>query len=501
MVGAQEEHQRKGGHGKADDDRRKNQRLRHGVGWDGREGVFAFGQDRCAALTQAACGKDEQVGPVAEEAEAEVDSIAESVPPSGLAQSSGADAAADVLAEKLRQAEMMMEYERQASASVSLTDTAEMTVSVVATDDHEIFEVWVQQGPDSWKLKKQWADCLALQEALAEQAKMMGVKVPKLGGFSMGVRKKPAAVAADRKKALEAFLKSAVQQLSMTNELNVFLERGMHRGPRDSGVAENAQQLAAHPVPTNASTADNVAPAGQGQEEPLDEARNITLLIKPNELVSSTRRMNVNVRSFSELLCTVGTDLGLGDGIALSSEADDTMQLTSLDQFGKKEKVQVWWVSKFEGFVVQVAAVDDTAAARTVNEAEEPRPAVEVPIGDVQGTSWTVGHDEEDGYYYFNQETEESVWEMPDEVAAALGHLTSREFSILMQKNDHLASNRKMVVTASSLEQLTEQVCENLSLAPSSAYELSVSGATEALESLDQLDSKAKLQIWPAGHF
>ena len=81
------------------------------------------------------------------------------------------------------------------------------------------------------------------------------------------------------------------------------------------------------------------------------------------------------------------------------------------------------------------------------------------------------------------------------------GHLTSREFSILMMQNDHLSSNRKMVVTASSLEQLTEQVCENLSLAPSSAYELSVSGATEALESLDQLDSKAKLQIWPAGHF
>ena len=90
---------------------------------------------------------------------------------------------------------------------------------------------------------------------------------------------------------------------------------------------------------------------------------------------------------------------------------------------------------------------------------------------------------------------------MPDEVAVALGQSASREISILMQKNDYLASNRKMVITAASLQQLTEQVCETLSLEPSSAYVLSVSGATAALESLDELSSKAKLQIWPVGHF
>jgi hypothetical protein len=70
-----------------------------------------------------------------------------------------------------------------------------------------------------------------------------------------------------------------------------------------------------------------------------------------------------------------------------------------------------------------------------------------------------------------------------------------------MQKNDHLASNRKMTIAAGNLQQLTEQVCATLSLEPSSAYQLSVSGATAALESLDELGSKAKLQIWPVGHF
>ena len=84
------------------------------------------------------------------------------------AESSAAEQTAeDMMAEKLRQAEMMMEYDRKASEAVSLTNTAEMTVSVVATDDQELFEVWVQQGADSWKMEKQWSDCLALQEALA----------------------------------------------------------------------------------------------------------------------------------------------------------------------------------------------------------------------------------------------------------------------------------------------------------------------------------------------
>ena len=46
------------------------------------------------------------------------------------------------------------------------------------------------------------------------------------------------------------------------------------------------------------------------------------------------------------------------------------------------------------------------------------------PLGDVQGTSWTVEHDEaRERDYYFNYKTEESVWEMPDEVATALGAL------------------------------------------------------------------------------
>ena len=51
---------------------------------------------------------------------------------------------------------------------------------------------------------------------------------------------------------------------------------------------------------------------------------------------------------------------------------------------------------------------------------------VEVPIGDVEGTAWTVGYDEEDAaHYYYNQETDESVWDMPHEVAVALGHANS----------------------------------------------------------------------------
>ena len=120
---------------------------------------------------------------------------------------------------------MMLEYDRQAAESVSLTNTAEMSVSIVSTDSETVFEVWVQQGETSWKMEKEWADCLALQEALAEMAKMMGVKVPKLStGRGIGLKKKKESLIADRKKQLGSFINSALEHLSMTNELNVFLE-------------------------------------------------------------------------------------------------------------------------------------------------------------------------------------------------------------------------------------------------------------------------------------
>jgi hypothetical protein len=48
--------------------------------------------------------------------------------------------------------------------------------------------------------------------------------------------------------------------------------------------------------------------------------------------------------------------------------------------------------------------------------------------GPVRGTAWVVAYDEEDGMaYYFNQETEESVWEMPGEVFQALATTVSDE--------------------------------------------------------------------------
>lgn len=43
-----------------------------------------------------------------------------------------------------------------------------------------------------------------------------------------------------------------------------------------------------------------------------------------------------------------------------------------------------------------------------------------LPEGPVAGTAWAVSYDEDDGMpYYYNSETEESVWEMPPEVATA----------------------------------------------------------------------------------
>ena len=421
--------------------------------------------------------------------------------------------AEDALAEKLAQAEMMMEYDRKAASAVSLTNTAAMSVSVVVTDDQEIFQLWVQQGEDSWKMEKQWSDCIALQEALAEQAKMMGVKVPKLGGFSIGMRKKAAVVSAERKKSLEAYLKAAVADLSMTSELNVFLERGMHHGNESEGtghgVGSVSEPVPTEPVPTEAAAAEEpevAAAAEEPAEELLGEARDITLLIKPNELVPSTRRMTVSVRSFAELLSTVGTDLGLGDGIALSSE-DETVQLTSLDQFGKKEKVMVWFTSKFDGFAVEAAAVTDEPAAEVEEAAAGGGDGP--PIGDVEGTAWTINFDEEDGYFYYNTDTEESLWDMPDEVAAALGwdagdgggEPEGREIALLMAKNEMLPSNRKLAVIASSLESLTAEVCAGLGQEPASDYVLAAAGADAALASFDDVGAKAKLQLWPVGHF
>ena len=56
-------------------------------------------------------------------------------------------------------------------------------------------------------------------------------------------------------------------------------------------------------------------------------------------------------------------------------------------------------------------------------------------------------------------------------------------------------------VSAATLPELTEKICSNLELSPSSDYALSVAGSEAAVADLEEVGDRAKLQVWPRSRF
>ena len=150
-------------------------------------------------------------------------------------QVAAAEPTAEAVGSAQNAADIMQQYDKAAAEAVSLTSTGNMEVSVVGTEDEEGFDVFVKQvsktqllpvlaprtphlllsmrgcvkyadaaphlarlqGASTWQMRKTYDEFAALDKALSETAKAMGVKLPKLKKL-----KKPA----ERRKLLGSYL-------------------------------------------------------------------------------------------------------------------------------------------------------------------------------------------------------------------------------------------------------------------------------------------------------
>ena len=80
-------------------------------------------------------------------------------------------------------------------------------------------------------------------------------------------------------------------------------------------------------------------------EEEAARTKDILLMILPNALIDSNRKLKVSVKEYDELLAEVVSKFELPDDTFLSHVVADggtPEPLTSLDDFGAKQKVQAW---------------------------------------------------------------------------------------------------------------------------------------------------------------
>ena len=184
------------------------------------------------------------------------------------------------------------------------------------------------------------------------------------------------------------------------------------------------------------------AEEGVGVEDEQDEEptapRSFVLLVLPNAYLPAQKKLRVEASTLDELCETVGAAVGVADAVvcAPSDSASDESVYTSLDEIGDKEKVMAWPAAAF----VDELAVD--------------------------------------------------IAEPPEE----------RDFILMVQANEHVPTSRKLKLSASTLEELSVQIGEALRL----RSDLTVTrptgspGEADCFSSLGELESKAKVMVWPA---
>ena len=135
--------------------------------------------------------------------------------------------------------------------------------------------------------------------------------------------------------------------------------------------------------------------------------KTITLMIIPNKLVPTKQRLDLtNVKDIANLTAQVAKSVGedpAGVFVAeLVDDPKDAKPFANLAEVGTRAKVQVW------------SNNPDPDPADAEEESDD-----EVEL--IPGTDWTELHDDDGTPYYYNVETEETVWDEPAEVKAARG--------------------------------------------------------------------------------
>ncbi len=189
--------------------------------------------------------------------------------------------------------------------------------------------------------------------------------------------------------------------------------------------------------PSEADRSDPGSEVDAFDDEPA-VTRRFKLLVMANAHVSEQKAVRVEASTIDELSERLGEAVGVVDAVVCSPSdaALDETMYTSLDEVDEKQRVMVWPAMAFEE-------------------------------------------------------------EVADEVAEPA---VQRDFILMVQANEHVQTNKKLKLTADTLEELCSLIREALHL----RSELTMTCPTAApqegdcFSSLSEVESKAKVMVWPA---
>eukprot|EP01052_Picozoa_sp_SAG31_P013732 SAG31_NODE_834_length_11650_cov_7.572245_2_plen_790_part_00 len=485
------------------------------------EAAAAAAQKEAEALAAAATAAAEEEE--AARALAEEEAAAAAAQREAEAQAAAAAAAA---AEEEEAARALAEEEAVAQAAAAAAAAAEEEEAARALAEEEAAAAAAQREAEAQAAAQQEAQqpveiqdetdftILIAKNVLVPSARKLAVRASSLveleSAICASLSLDPDSVIIGKAvaRAEDAVAFNSLEEVSMKAKLQVW--------PRSDGDGSASSTLpvssTSEAVKTEQESGNEFAPAK------AIERRDFTLLIAKNELVPSARKLAVSAANLTELLASVCDSLGHDPSTVVLCKVGADGPISSLEELPAKAKVQCCPASVF--------AAESGSTVSTFL----------LPAGPVDGTPWIIGHDDEDGMqYYYNTETEQSVWDMPEDVRrfvsdrekstssdpiatpmgveeaaipaatleTAVGSQSSTEvemeFVILITKNEAVQSNRKLNVAAANLEQLTARVCDGLDLSGDFFLSKVVARAEDAVafNSLEEVSMKAKLQVWP----
>ena len=177
---------------------------------------------------------------------------------------------------------------------------------------------------------------------------------------------------------------------------------------------------------------------GVGEEEP-PPPRDFVLLVLANAHVPVQKKLKLSASTLDMLCEQVAAAVGVADAVLCSPSdaAADECMFTALEELEDKAKVMVWPATAF---------------------------------GEEEGEA----------------------------VAAAA--LEEREFILMVQANEHVATNKKVKLAASTLESLAAQVADKVAMCGEVALTRPTASPAQGdfFQDLGEVDGKAKISVWPA---
>eukprot|EP01046_Picozoa_sp_COSAG06_P031798 COSAG06_NODE_3127_length_5809_cov_6.626970_3_plen_1100_part_01 len=137
----------------------------------------------------------------------------------------------------------------------------------------------------------------------------------------------------------------------------------------------------------------------------------ITLMLMPNKLVQSKQRLDLTAKDLGDLTAQVAKSVGQDpDDIFISEFVDnerDAKPYSSLAALGSRAKIQIW--------------------PNIPDEPDEGDDDSDEEVDLIPGTDWTELFDDDGTPYYYHVETEETVWDAPEEVQKARGQNAAKK--------------------------------------------------------------------------